>query len=146
MAEKPKQPAVHVAQPPRQDTKTVESNDPVTNEAERRIAQDELTGPDEERARAEQQAQEEEAKRQQELADQRRTLMQDILKSNEGYVVREEGNQEALEDARTQGLVHAYTVQSGPGGLEVEERYAVSDKGYSSLREVFGENLGVARR
>lgn len=145
MPDKPKQPTVQVQQPPKQGTKTIESNDPVTNEAEQRIAQNELTGPDEERARAEQQAQEEEAKRQQELADQRRTTMQDILKSNEGFLVRDEDNADALEDARVQGLVHSYTVQSGPGGLDVEERYSVTDKGYSSLRSVFGENLGVRK-
>lgn len=141
-SEAPKQPTVHVQQPPKQDTKTVRSNDPVTNEAERRIAEEEL-GPDDEAAKASQQQQEEEAQHQQELADQRRELMQEILSSPEGYVVGEEGNLEALEEARTQGLVHYYTVQSGKGGLDVEERYEVTGQGYEQLRSVFGQGLGV---
>lgn len=140
--EAPKQPTVHVQQPPKQDTKTIRSNDPVTNEAERRIAEEEL-GPDDEAAKQQQQQQEEEARRQQELADQRRELMQQILKSPEGYVIGEESNLEALEEARTQGLVHYYTVQSGKGGLDIEERYEVTSQGYEQLRSVFGQNFGV---
>jgi hypothetical protein len=144
-APKPSQPTVHVAQPPKDNTKTIESNDPVTNESERKIAEQELENPEQQRIEEELRAQEEEQQRQQELADQRRELMQEVLKSPEGFVVREEGNQEALEDARVEGLLSHTNVQSGPGGLEVEERYFMTEKGYSQLRAVFGENLGVQK-
>jgi hypothetical protein len=143
--EPPKQPTVHVRQPPRDDTPTIRTNDPVTNEAERRIAEEEQTGPQEQAAREAQKAQEEEAKRQQELADQRRELSKSILSSNEGFVAVDDSNREGVEDARREGIVHVYTVQSGPGGLDVEERVEVTSKGYENLRSVFGENLGVKK-
>lgn len=144
-AAKPSQPTVHVAQPSKTDTKTIETNDPVTNEAERKVAEEELSKPQQRQMEEDLKAQEEEQKRQQELADQRRTLMQDIVKSPEGFVVLEDSNRDALEDARVEGLVSHTNVQSGKGGLDVEERYFITDKGYSQLRQVFGENMGVKK-
>lgn len=135
---KPSQPTVHAKGP------TTPSNDPITNEAERKLAEEELGGTDQ--TEADLKAQEEEIREQQRLADQRRTLMQDLVKSPEGFVVLDQSNSEVLEDARVQGLVYHTNVQAGRGGLEVEERYFLADKGYQSLRSVFGEDLGVKQQ
>lgn len=143
--EAPAQPTVHVQQPPKADTKTIRTNDPVTNQAEKQLAEKELEGPEREEQERLIKEQEEEAKRQQELADQRRQLMQDVIKSNEGFIKREEGNAEAVDDAWREGLLYSETVQSGPGGLEVEERFFVTSQGYENLRSVFGQNMGVQK-
>lgn len=137
----PAQPTTQVRQPPSPDTPTIRSNDPVTNAAEFRLAE-QTQQMNEEQQRQVQEQQEQEAKRQQELHDQRMELVRGVVQSNEGFVVLEDGNRDAVEDARVQGLVYITPVQSGPGGLEVEERVFLAAKGTDMLRTAFGENMG----
>lgn len=137
----PKQPTVQVRQPARDDTPTIESNDPVTNQAERQLAEEaqaELDARSEEDVRR----QEEEAARAQELHDMRMDLMRAIVDSPEGFVPLEDGNREAVDAALAEGHVYMNNVQRGPGGLEVEERVFLADSGFGSLRTAFGPGLG----
>jgi hypothetical protein len=83
----PSQPTVQVRQPSSPDTKTIRSNDPVTNKAEQSLAeeaaQDEAAiGEEQERAAAE------EAKRLEEEHQVKMELLQEIVQSPEGFVVR----------------------------------------------------------
>lgn len=138
----PSQPTTQVRQPGSPDTKTIRTNDPVTNKAEEQLANEQQEEDD---AIAEEQMrqQEEEAERQQEEFKLRQDILKEIAKSPEGFVVREEGNSEALGLAQAQGLVYHNNVQSGKGGLDVEERYYISHDGFENLRTAFGPSLGV---
>lgn len=125
-------------QPPSPDTPTIRSNDPVTNEAELRLAQEDQEQREEEEKRL-QQEQEEKAKKDQELFETRQEIMKTILQSDEGFVVADDGNRDAIEEARKEGLVYHSNVQRG---IEVEERYFLSDKGYQALRTTLGPDMG----
>lgn len=135
---KPRQPTAQVRQPPSPDTPTIRSNDPVTNEAELRLAQEDQEQREEEEKRL-QQEQEEKAKKDQELFETRQEIMKTILQSDEGFVVADDGNRDAIEEARKEGLVYHSNVQRG---IEVEERYFLSDKGYQALRTTLGPDMG----
>ena len=129
-----KQPTVQVRQPARDDTPTMETNDPVTNQAERQLAED---------AQAELDARsEEEAARAQEEHDMTMDLMRAIVESPEGFVPVEEGNAEAVGLAYGRGLIYFSNVQGGKGGLDVIERAFLSAAGADSLRTAFGPGMG----
>ncbi len=64
--------------------------------------------------------------------DEIKGTLKKILDSNEGYVVR--GESDDFSDLESQGLVYMSAVQSGPGGLEVEERYYLTQSGYDKLK------------
>lgn len=144
MAKAPEQPNVHVRKPGDPNTPTVRTNDPISNEAERKMFEDEQRREDEESQR-QMKEQEEQAKREQEEADQRRSLLQDIVKSPEGFVVRDESNGDALDKLVADGDAYKTNIQSGKGGLDVEERVFLSGKGYENLRSVFGPDMGVKK-
>jgi len=65
------------------------------------------------------------------------SLMKSIYASNEGFAVRKDGDD--LDYALAEGLVYMNAVQSGKGGLDVEERVYLSDKGYNILRDYHGD-------
>lgn len=115
--------------------------DPINTAAEDKMVQEER-----ERAERDEQeavrAQEEEAKKQQELFEQRQNVMLDIIRSAEGFVVQSEDNGEAISEAYKEGLIYQSNVQRGPGGLEVEERWFLSSKGFDALRNTLGPNMG----
>lgn len=136
-----KQPTVQVRQPDSPDTKTMETNDPVTNQAERQLAEEAQAEAD---ARSEEEVrkQEEDAARAQEEHDMTMELMRAIVGSPEGFVPVEEGNNEAVSLAFSRGLVYFSNVQRGPGGLEVEERVFLSGAGADALRTAFGPGMG----
>lgn len=141
----PKQPNVQVRQPARDDTPTIETNDPVTNQAERQLAEEAQAEVDR-RSEEEVARQEEEAAHQQELHDMRMDLMRAIVDSPEGFVPVEDGNREAVSAALAEGHVYLNNVQRGPGGLEVEERVFLADAGFGSLRSAFGPGLGKGKK
>lgn len=129
------QPTINMAPAPNRP------GDPVTNAAEKQM-QDEQNA---EQQRQEEEAikqQEEEAKRQQELFEMRQNLMTEIIKSPEGFVEGNEDNNEAITEASREGFIYQSNVQSGPGGLEVSERWYLSQKGYDALRTSLGPNMG----
>jgi hypothetical protein len=137
----PKQPTTQVRQPDSPDTKTMRSNDPITNREEERLAneaQQEIDRISEEQVKQ----QEEEAKRQQEEHDKKMELYKSIISSPEGFVKPDEGNTEAVGLALSEGTVYNTPVQSGKGGLDVEERYYLSAEGVEKLRTAFGPSLG----
>lgn len=138
----PSQPTTQVRQPGSTETKTIRTNDPVTNKAEEQLAEEQQREDD---AIAEEQMrqQEEDAKRQQEEFQLKQDILKAIVQSPEGFVVREDGNSEALGLAQAEGLVYHNNVQSGKGGLDVLERYYLSASGYDNLRTAFGPKLGV---
>lgn len=140
-----KQPTVQVRQPARDDTPTMETNDPVTNQAERQLAeqaQAELDARSEEEVRR----QEEEAARAQEEHDMTMDLMRAIVESPEGFVPVEEGNAEAVGLAYGRGLIYFSNVQGGKGGLDVIERAFLSAAGADSLRTAFGPGMGKGKK
>lgn len=129
---KPSQPTVHVSTAKPETNRTMQTNDPVTNEAELRLARSQEE-QDAEAAAEEKKRQDEEAARQQEEEKQRISLIQSITKSNEGFIKVDDGNREGVELARTAGQVYLQNVQSGPGGLEVEERVFLSKEGQDAF-------------
>jgi hypothetical protein len=115
--------------------------DPVTNAAEKRLQeQQQVDQGQQEEEQIKQQ--EEEAKRQEEEFNKRQDLMVEVIKSPEGFVEKSEDNSEAIGLALKEGYVYSSNVQSGPGGLEVQERYFLSQKGFDSLREHLGPTMG----
>jgi hypothetical protein len=137
----PKQPTTQVRQPDSPDTKTIRTNDPITNREEERLATEAQQEQDE-IGEQQRKQQDEEAKRQQEEFKLRQNTLKQIVQSNEGFVVRDEGNTKGLELAQAEGHVYFANQQSGPGGLEVEERAYLSASGYEQLRTAFGPGLG----
>jgi len=137
----PAQPTVQVRQPDSPDTKTIRTNDPVTNKAEQSLAEeaarDEAAiGEEQERAAAE------EAKRLEEEHQAKMELLQAIVQSPEGFVVRGDDNDAAFGLAAADGLVYHNNVQSGKGMLDVEERVYLSSKGMENLTTAFGPSMG----
>jgi hypothetical protein len=137
----PSQPTVQVRQPSSPDTKTIRSNDPVTNKAEQSLAEEAAAdeaaiGEEQERAAAE------EAKRLEEEHQVKMELLQEIVQSPEGFVVRNKDNNDAYDLASVDGLVYHNNVQSGKGMLDVEERVYLSSKGMESLTTAFGPSMG----
>jgi hypothetical protein len=137
----PSQPTVQVRQPGSPDTKTIRSNDPVTNRAEQSLAEeaarDEAAiGEEQARAAAE------EAKRLEEEHQMKMELLLAIVQSPEGFVVRDEDNDDAFGLASVDGLVYHNNVQSGKGMLDVEERVYLSSKGMDSLTTALGPSMG----
>jgi hypothetical protein len=115
--------------------------DPVTNATEEQMLKEQQQR-DEEAERKAIEEQEERARVEQENFEKRQNLMMEIIKSPEGFVVQEEGNSEAVSLAYQEGLVYYSNVQSGPGGIEVQERVFLSQKGYDALRTTLGPNMG----
>jgi hypothetical protein len=138
---KPSQPTTQVRQPDSPDTKTIRTNDPITNKEEERLA-NEAQEEQEQIGEEQRKQQDEDAKRQQEEFKARQDLLKEIVQSNEGYVVRDEGNQKALDLAMADGSVYCVNVQSGRGGLDVEERVFLSESGTSQLKTAFGPGMG----
>lgn len=137
----PKQPTTQVRQPDSPDTPTIETNDPITNREEERLAreaQEEQEAVSQEQVRM----QEEEAKRAQEEHQARQDTLRAIAQSPEGFVVRDDTNREGLDLALVDGSIYYSNVQSGPGGLEVQERAFLSASGYEQLRTAFGPSMG----
>lgn len=114
------------------------TTDPVTNAAEARLQEDQRVRDEEEEKRkiAEQ---EEQAKKEQELFETRQNVMKSILQSDEGFVVLDDSNRDGIEEARKEGLVYHANQQRG---IEVEERYYLSQKGYDALRTSLGPDMG----
>lgn len=69
-------------------------------------------------------------------------FMEGLYNSNEGFAPRKDGDD--LDYALAEGLVYMNAVQSGPGGLDVEERVFLTDKGYNILRDYHG-NKALSR-
>jgi hypothetical protein len=111
----------------------VRSNDPITNKAEQKRAEEAQVDLEEESRRQEEE-QTKQAEEEQRRADERREAMQEIVKSPEGFVVRTEDN-----------AAYQTNVQSGKGGLDVEERVYLAERGYTQLRDVFGPDLGAKK-
>lgn len=137
----PKQPTTQVRQPDSPDTKTIRSNDPVTNREEERLANEALEGEEWANEQARQQ-QEDEARQAQEDFQEKQDTLKAILDSPEGFVVREEGNTKGLDLAIMDGSIYYSNVQSGKGGLDVQERAFLSGHGYEQLRTAFGPSMG----
>jgi hypothetical protein len=142
----PLQPNTQVRMPPRptDPDDLVRSNDPITNKAEQKRADEAQVDLDEESRRQEEE-QKKQAEEEQRRADERREAMQEIVKSPEGFVVRTEDNAGALDALVTEGTAYQTNVQSGKGGLDVEERVYLAERGYTQLRDVFGPDLGAKK-
>jgi type VI protein secretion system component VasK len=146
----PKQPTVQVRQPPSDETRTVRTNDPVTNATETELANRDQQ-IDEEQQQAAIEEQERVAKRQQDEHNASMDLMKSIMQSNEGFIERpaspevKEGEEPPVDPllvATQNDYVYMNNVQSGPGGLEVQERVFLTSKGYDALRTAFGPGMG----
>src|SRR4051794_35335395 len=109
----PKQPTTQVRQPDSPDTKTIRTNDPITNKEEERLA-NEAQQEQDDVGKEQRKQQEEDAKRQQEEFKLRQDTLKQIVQSNEGFVVRDESNTKGLELAQAEGHVYFANQQSGP--------------------------------
>lgn len=74
-----------------------------------------------------------EAKEAEELKTKRREAAQSLVDAEDGYVVADESNQEALDDLVANGWASVTSVQTGKGGLDVERRYEVADAAYGNI-------------
>lgn len=117
--------------PANQGTKSDAQNKVEDTSVNRNLApnvEDETDEQKAEREEAEAKAAEE-AKAKAERDERRKKLVEDIATSDEGYVVRNEGNAEAVDEAFADGYVTPSNVQRG---IEVEEQYFLTEKGFSS--------------